>query len=191
MNHEVTVTVTTQVDKISESELAVIYSLISAQLKKKKILLSALDSSDKKLMIIAVSSTQVRINKLNKQIKIITLKNEISKYTAEVLNEKVEKELKINEKLIDVFIWSMYKDDKSPLINISEKCNLEFNKLDYLKLHNTQMIKMRAHAREKQETDSLLFLVSVHILIKWDKSKKCTVNKTILKQLDKYNLADN
>ena len=60
----------------------------------------------------------------------------------------------------------MYKGDKSPLINISEECNLKSNKLDYLMLHDTQIIKVRAHARKKKETDSLSFLVSVHVLIK-------------------------
>ena len=129
-------------------------------------MLSASDSSDKEPVIIAVNLTQAEINKLNKQVKIIMLKNEISRYITEVLNKKVEKKLKINEKLIDVFIQSTYKDDKSSLINISEECNLESNKLDYLKLHNTQIIKMRVHAREKQETNSLLFLVSVYVLIK-------------------------
>ena len=77
------------------------------------------------------------------------LKNEINKYTTKMLDEKVKKKLKINEKLIDVFIQSIYKDNKSPLINISKRCNLRFNKLDYLKLYNTQVIKMRVHAREK------------------------------------------
>ena len=37
-------------------------------------------------------------------MKIIILKNKISKYTAEMLDEKVKKKLKINEKLIDIFI---------------------------------------------------------------------------------------
>ena len=77
------------------------------------------------------------------------LKNEISKYTTKMLDKKVKKKLKINEKLINVFIQSMYEGDKSPLINISEKYNLKSNKLDYLKLHDTQIIKMRVHAREK------------------------------------------
>ena len=77
------------------------------------------------------------------------LKNKISKYTTKMLDEKVKKKLKNNKKLIHVFIQSTYKDDKSPLINISEKCNLKFNKLDYLKLHNTQIIKIRVHVRKK------------------------------------------
>ena len=83
-----------------------------------------------------------------------------------MLDEKVKKKLKINKKLIDIFIQSIYKDNKSSLITISKKCNLKFNKLDYLKLHNTQIVKIRVYAREKQETDSLLFLVSVNVLIK-------------------------
>ena len=167
INCEVTAAMTTQVDRISESELAVIYSLISAQLKKKKkVLLPVSDSSNKESVIIAVSLMQAEISKFNKLIKIITLKNEVSKYTTKMLYKKVEKELKTNKKLIDVFIQSMYKGNKSSLINISEKCNLESNKFDYLKLHNTQVIKIRVHAREKQEIDSLLFLVSVHVLIK-------------------------
>ena len=66
INYEVTAVVTTQVDKISESELAVIYSLILAQSKKKKILLLASDSSDKKSVIIAVNLMQTKISKLNK-----------------------------------------------------------------------------------------------------------------------------
>ena len=55
VNHEITITMTMQIDRISESELAVIYNSISAQLKKKKILLLVSDSSDKESVIIIVS----------------------------------------------------------------------------------------------------------------------------------------
>ena len=166
MNHEVTAAVTMQVDRTPEPELAVICSLIPARLKKKKALLPAPDSSDEEPVVIAVGLTQARISKLNKQMEAIMLKDEVSRYTTEVLDEEVEKELKTNEELIDVFIQSTYKGDKPPLTNTSEECNLGSNKLDYLKLHDTQVVKVRAHAREKQGTDSLLFLVSVHALIK-------------------------
>ena len=62
------------------------------------------DSSDKESVIITVSLIQTKINKLNKQIKIITLKNKISKYITKILDKKVKKKLKTNEKLIDIFI---------------------------------------------------------------------------------------
>ena len=63
-----------------------------------------------------------------------------------MINKDLEEEFRLDKKIDSIFIQSIYKIDKFTLSNISIEYNLEYNKLDYIKLYHIKMIKISNYA---------------------------------------------